>query len=341
MATAPKKRMTFEYEPRTDEDIRKHKSASTGRTGFVIDGVKIFAPKAGNHTIRVLPPTWKDRSDPPKGFGKYFGVDLYAHYNIGPDGSAYLCPARMRKEPCAICDERKRAVEVNDDDLASNLRPNHRVACWVIDRNAEREGPQLFLMPHSLDSEINGRLQDKRTGDIYNVDDPDEGYDIFFTREGEGLKTKYITVEFSRKSSKLSEDEEEYAEWLAFVMENPVPDQLVFPTEDDLRDVVGDGLVFSSDAKKRPSAKKGRDEEEDDRRSTRSSPSRPRPVARDEEEEDDRSARRSKPSRDETEEDDRRPRASAASEPETEDEATEDEEESLKDRLAKLRAKRR
>lgn len=358
MATA-KRRMEFEYEARTDQDIRKHQSASTGRSGYIAEGTKIFAPKAGSHTIRILPPTWKDKRPTQQGgWGNYFGVDVHAHYNIGVDGSSFLCLAKMGKGACAICEERKKAIDSSDDELANQLRASHRVACWVIDRNAEREGPQLFLMPHSLDGEINKRLLDKRTGDVYNVDDPKEGYDIDFEREGDGLKTKYMAVAFARKATPLSDDDEEAEAWLETVVETPVPDLLLFQDEDYLREVVGNGLSFSSDAKRGRANGKARDEEEEDRHKKRSGG---RPTARDDDEEDrprrkpsredddeaeeDERPAKAKSRRDEEDEEDEHPAAKAKSkardeeDTEAEDDDGDEEKESLKDRLKRIRSK--
>lgn len=343
---ATKRRLDFNYERRSEEDIRKHQAASTGRTGYVVEGTKMFSPKAGNHTIRILPYSWKDKK-----WGKYFGIDVYAHYDIGPDHSSFLCLEKMKIGSCPLCDERDKAAAAGDDTLAQKLRPNHRVACWVIDRNAQRDGPMLFLMPHTLDQEIQKRLADRRTGEIYDIDNPEEGYDIDFEREGESLKTKYGGVQFNRKATPLSEDDDEAQGWLDFIKENPVPDVLVFQDEDYLRDVVGDGLVFSSDAKndttkkrrdddddERPRSKPSRRDEEDDDEPRK--PSRPR-LARDDDDEDEQPRKKAKPARDEDDDDDDPPFKADKKKARDEEEDTDEDEEKddMKERLRKIQKK--
>jgi hypothetical protein len=248
-----KSKKKFEYQPRTSDQVRARATAGGNREGFLADGVKTFTPKAGTHTVRILPPTWEE--------AEHYGCDIHAHYNIGPDGGAYLCLHKMKDEDCPICDERAKAVKDGDDELADFLKPRRRVACWIINRDDEREGPMLWMMPQSLDVEISKQSIDKKTGEVYNLDDPSQGYDVSFERQGDGQNTKYVGVQIDRKHSPLTDDDDDMAEWLAFVKENTVLDQLVYQEEEYLQELIGDGLSMPKTA--RDKARKGKDEEED------------------------------------------------------------------------------
>lgn len=265
-----KSKKRFEYKPRDADAIQRRASAGGNREGFLADGVKTYTPKEGQHTVRILPPTW-DGAD-------HYGYDVWAHYNVGPDGGAYLCLQKMQNEHCPICADRARAIKEGDEELEMALKPRQRVGCWVIDRDNERDGPMLWLLPWTLDREIVQQSQDKKTREYYNLDSPEEGYDVSFERQGKGQTTKYIGVQLDRRSSALSDDDETVAEWLDFIQKNPVPDQLVFQDEARLAELVGDGLsapkASRDKAKKedddRPRRKRS-DDDDDDKKPSRKS----------------------------------------------------------------------
>jgi len=206
---------SFVYKTRDTSDFRKRieQSGST-RDSFFIDSVKPFTPVAGENVIRILPPTWEDP--------EHFGYDLFVHYNVGPDNASYLCLYKMKGEDCPICEERQRAeAEKEDEEYIKSLRPSKRVAVFLVDRSKEREGAKLWSMSWTIDKDICTLAVDKRTGETYNIDDPDNGYDIEFVREGTGLKTKYTGLQISRRSSELDCDDA-----LQYVVDNPIPSLL-------------------------------------------------------------------------------------------------------------------
>ena len=282
MAFKSKKR--FEYKPRDPDAVRARAASGGNREGFLVDGVKTFSPKAGEHTVRFLPPTWDSTS--------HYGFDLWAHYGVGYDSGSYLCLQKMNKGDCALCRERQRAIKDDDEELAKLLEPRSRVACWVIDRDNERDGVLMWLMPWTVDREILQQSMDKKTKEVYNVDDPEKGYDVSFERQGERMTTKYVGVQLDRRPSPLTDDDELAEEWLNFVQENPIPDQLIFQEEEYLEKIVGDGLV----APKSVRDKTKKDKEEDEK------PSRKRPRRDEEEDETPRRSRRGKQEEDEEEE---------------------------------------
>lgn len=260
----------FVYKPRDRSTYEKRATAGSSREGFLAEGVNMFSPKVGAHSVRILPPTWKNPD--------HYGFDAYAHYDIGPDGGSYLCLDRMKGETCPICEERQRAVAAGEEELVETLKWRRRVLCWVIDRDNEKEGPLLWSMPQSLDKEISSVCQDKKTGEVYSPDDPSaNGYDVSFEREGERLKTKYVGVVIDRRPSPLSDDEEQAKEWLEFVSENPIPDQLVYQDADYIAGLVEGGLTSGRGARD-----KAKEDEDDKKKPARKA----KPAAKEEEPEE-------------------------------------------------------
>ena len=203
----------FQYKPRTTEQLNKRASQSGGlRDSPIKEEYQFFSPK-GNMKLRILPPTWSSEPD-------HWGFDAYIHYQIGPDNAAYLCLNKMKSEDCPICQERLKAEKEGEADYAKALAPTKRVLVWIIDRNNEDAGPLIWSMPWTVDRDI-CKLSIDDSGEIVYIDDPDNGYDVLLSREGEGQKTKYNGIQIARRSSPLGKDT-----WLEYVIQNPLSECL-------------------------------------------------------------------------------------------------------------------
>lgn len=218
---------SFKYQARSAEEVKERANRSLGnRDSFFNSEVEFFSPKKGDNTVRVLPPTWED--------ARHYGIDLHIHYGIGVDESGYLCLDKMQGEKCPLCEARVTAASNEEDELADSLKPKQRVAIWVIDRSQENKGPLVWNMPAGVDKDFTNLCVDKKTGEVYSIDNPDEGFDISFTREGEGIKTKYTGLQVARRSSPLSDNPKDQEKWLAYVVEHPLPDILLMHDYDKL-----------------------------------------------------------------------------------------------------------
>ncbi len=226
----------FNYRPPSAEELRERAQRKGNKDSFFESGVQFFSPKVGDNTLRILPPPPDKRDD-----WKAYGITLYVHYGIGADEAAYLCLDRMKGEPCPVCEERARAKAEGEEDLAQELRPVQRVAIYVVDRDQEGKGPLLWNMPASIDADICGRSVDKKSGEVYAVDDPVNGYDVTFLREGQGMTTKYKSIEIARRPSALSEDEEVATRWLQFVCDSAIDDKLVFHDYNHIKHALSGG----------------------------------------------------------------------------------------------------
>lgn len=212
----------FQYKARTPEQVRERAQRQIGgRDSYFNSEIQFFTPREGDNNVRILPP-------PPDADWGHYGVGVVVHYSIGADQSAYLCAARMKDEPCPICEERDRATSADEEALADSLRPSFRTAVYVIDRAQEGKGPLLWNIAAGLDKDITKLCIDPASGEILPVDDPNDGYDLNFTREGQGLKTKYKGIQFSRKSCPLADEPEQAEEWLKHIVEHPIDGELQY-----------------------------------------------------------------------------------------------------------------
>ena len=213
--------MAFQYKARNPGAWEKRATQQGGDfVGFINDGVKTYTPKKGDNFVRILPPTWED--------AEHYGMDVWVHYGIGPDRASVLCLRKMKNQPCPLCEAHSRAEKAGDEDLARELKPTKRVLAWIIDRNDEAQGPLAWAMPWTLDRDFCKVSRDKRTGQLYAVDDPEEGFDISFEKEGDGQTTKYVGVQLSRRSSSVDEQH------IEFIVELPLPEVLLWRSYDEV-----------------------------------------------------------------------------------------------------------
>lgn len=213
---------SFKYKARTKEDIKTRANMRGGNFDSIIKPqYKVYKVKEGKNLIRILPPTWDD--------AKHYGYDLYVNYGIGGDNQSYLSLSKMKgsKDPLQ---EAKRAAEADGDkETAKALNPTQRIAMWIVDRQAEEEGPQLWLAPFTVDKDICNISFDEDTKEVVFVDDPENGCDVRFYKEGTGLNTRYDASKMRLlKASPLFDDEGLQEETLQYVADNPVPDCLQF-----------------------------------------------------------------------------------------------------------------
>ena len=213
--TASKKR-TLKYKKRDYSAGRKRaeQSAST-RDNYINDDIRLFKPAEGENLIRILPPTWDD--------AEHYGLDIFVHYNIGADNAAYLCPLKNNGEACPICEAREEAEAEGDTEYAKKLKPTKRVLFYLVDRDKEEEGVKAWASPWTIDKDIAIQATDSRNREYFPVDDPEEGYDVSITRDGQGTNTKY-SVAIARRQTEI-----ELTDEIMDILEDmPIPETLVF-----------------------------------------------------------------------------------------------------------------
>lgn len=205
-----------------EEVVRKSKQSGGAYDSYLQSDVQMLKVKEGETTLRILPPSWDEKGD--EKWGRGWDIGIWIHYEVGPDKATYLCLDKMRGETCPVCEARRQGT----DDERDALKPQWRALVWVINRDDEKAGPQIWSMPTSVFREINLRSVDKKHNTPIHIDDPEEGYDITLSRDGTGLKTKYSGFEIDRDPTPLHEDEKIQDKWLEYISENPLPDILQF-----------------------------------------------------------------------------------------------------------------
>ncbi len=203
----------FQYTPRDKTALtqRGQQYASRGRDVWLNSTASVYTPKKGENWIRILPPAWEH--------ARHYGHDVYLHYGIGPDFTTFACPARMHNHPCPICDERQRLSALGQEEAANDLRATFRLMTYIVDRKEPDKSAQIWMMPMTIDRELIALCQDARTGEVLWLDDPENGYDIEFTRTGEGITTKYTGIRIARTPSPVDDPEA-----LDYIAAHPLPE---------------------------------------------------------------------------------------------------------------------
>ena len=266
--------MAFKYQKRDAATIDKRANQkSNDFEGFILADFPVWTPKKGDNWIRILPPTWED--------AVHYGMDVWVHYRVGADDATVLCLQKMehpktgKTHSCRVCEAAKEADRRGDEEAAKEMHPRKRVAVWMVDMKEEDKGPQVWPMSWTIDRDIAKVSKDRRSGEIYTIDHPDDGYDVYFDREGDGIKTKYTGIQLAKRPSSVPD------KWLDFVDEHPLPDTLEWRTSEEVAALFGDD-----------DAPRKRRDDDDDRRPSRSADRDERPSRRrDEDDKDERPAR--------------------------------------------------
>jgi hypothetical protein len=268
---------SFKYKKRTKEELKERANMKGGNFDtYIKPKFKQWKPKEGKNIIRILPATWDN--------ARHYGLDIFINFNIGADNQSYLSLSKHEKGDDPLAEARREAQKDGDKKLAKALQPSQRLLYWIIDRMDEDEGPILWAAPFTFDKALANLCIDEDTGEIVSIDDPEEGCDIRFYREGTGLNTNYDASKMKiLKPSPIHEDEGLQTEWLDFIVENDLPSVLNFYDYDHIK------ATFDGQA--------GRDE--DDEVNEKSSRNRRKPA--DDEDEKPVQRTRAKPADDEDE----------------------------------------
>ena len=245
--------MAFKYKSSNLEALKmRAQGVDPTRDAPINKSLKFYKPTLGDNSIRFLPASWDGAT--------HFGLDVHVHYMVGADGNTYLCNQKMKNDKCPICEEEGRAKASGDREYAKKLYARRRVAVYVVDRAKPAEGPLIWMMPPTLDKDICIQMVDPTTSEVYSVDDPNAGFDVFFQyvkKGGAAAYAEYSGIRISRTKSKLHTDAHVMNQWLDFIEKNPIPAQLVYYSYDHIKE------AFSGSIKEFEEPKPEKDEVED------------------------------------------------------------------------------
>src|SRR5579863_6563520 len=191
-----------------------------------------YTVRDGQNIIRLLPAMWEDATFP--------WMEAYIHYQIGANNSQFFCLAKMANKPCPICEEAKLATDRGEKpEVVRTLYPQHRAIAWVVDRLDPSKGPVLWVMPYkNLAHQIITISFKRATGEPVFVDDPTEGWDILFEKEGKGITTKYSGVRKDDEPTPLHVDPETAAKWLQEAETNSIKNLLQYKEYEHIKAVL-------------------------------------------------------------------------------------------------------
>jgi hypothetical protein len=174
------------------------------------EGPKVWKKnkELGEHRFRIIP--WQDLAD-----GEVF-KERQVYFKIGK--SWITSPKSFGKHDPIDEFSRKLWESGKDEDkaLAKKLFPQLCICAAIIDRAAEDEGPQLFVMDKKQAAKIVGYILDAEYGDVTDINN---GFDLKLIvketdRVWQGKKVKEATIEAARKESPLSTDKAKVEKWL-------------------------------------------------------------------------------------------------------------------------------
>lgn len=231
----------FVYKTRDKAQLEKQAT----RKGNVYDGAfqskfKVVGTKPGkSYRFRIMPPTWES--------AEHFAYDVFVHKQIGADNARFVCLQKHGGNPCPPCEEEAELKREGQKDEAYQIKAKANSAMWVVDRDHEDLGPQIWAPSWMVNRDICAVSIDPETNEALWIDDPENGYDISFKVEQDGVYPKVIGLQVSRRSTPLSNDPAQAEKWLAYITEHPIPDTLDIKEYEYIAKVLS-GKVVKDDA---------------------------------------------------------------------------------------------
>lgn len=301
-------RPEFNYTPDFDSTVRMAETRGGGYDSIVKDNVKVLKPRANTNEVRILPPTWANP--------KFYGLGIYVHYDVGPNNRQYLCLRENPTSPhrrCPVCDALYDLGSRATQEDRQRLRPKLSYLYYVIDRLAENEGVQVWRTSQKNMSEIAIQSIDRRNQSVLNITHLEDGYDVEFTRVGEGRNgTRYHGFMVMRQSTPLADTDRKYDDWTRYIVEHPLTEVLNFYSPEYIEQVLHGRAKDEDDEEDRGRTPSPRDGDGD---GEYEAPRRLRRT-REEEPEDEPPPRRTRREEPEVDEEEPPPRRSRREEPE-------------------------
>ena len=185
--------MTERYDKeRSREALNKYyeKIGQGDRSFFVNPDVPLYKMPVGEQSLRILP------SIEP---GEFFGEEIWVHEWVGMNKDSFLCMEKMKRNEddiCPFCEQAKRLSKANASfEELLPFKPRKKVLLNVVDLKAEKDGTKVWIAPFTVVDEILLASYDRKAKTPRDIADPDEGHDIYITRDGDGKTTKYKGIQ--------------------------------------------------------------------------------------------------------------------------------------------------
>jgi len=183
---------------RTQESTERQKEGGSTRGSIFIKekvaNLPFYEAKKGEHIIDIVP-FIAGRLHPRDAEGEWsYVVDLWVHYNVGPENMPIVCPKRNFDKRCPICEHmQKTRLEKADWDA---IRPKRRTVylVWPHDEEGKLEkiGVHIWDVSHYFfENHIDELAKKPRGGGfvIFHHPSKEEGKQIRFIVKSEGSFT--------------------------------------------------------------------------------------------------------------------------------------------------------
>ena len=215
----------------SEDQLNKVAAERLRRIAYARPEFEVFEPGPGDHAIRIIPPL---QDDP---WADAFFLTIRTHWL----GRTILCPASIRQlnRNCPVCQEffeRRKQGDIPQEINGISGVIRHLMWVWVVPLQGQQPEmkPKVYPCPDSLLDSILRAARDRITKRFLNFLDPQQGGLIVFTKEGQGLSTKYVNVELDKNPT-------------------PIPDQvlqqivtwqeaLIVPSQQELEQMLEDYL---------------------------------------------------------------------------------------------------
>ncbi len=172
--------------------------------------VKIWKPKLGEYRIRVLP--WKDAPEgvPFKERYVYYGIGK--SWMVSPESFGMFDP--IREFTKKLWDGGKE----EDKNLAKKLFPRLQTCAAIIDRNAEDEGPQLWVMNKNVAKDVTSLFLNAEVEDFTDLGAAGTDIIVNVTQSAKKFNDKPmfdVKITPSRKSTVASNDPAKIEKWMS------------------------------------------------------------------------------------------------------------------------------
>ena len=219
--------MTGKYKDENISAIQKRydQIGSGDKSFYLTPDVPLYKMPAGDQTIRILPALE---------VGEYFGREIYVHEWVGMNKDSFLCLEKMKREDddvCPFCEQAKKLSKANAafEDIAP-FKPRKKVLLNIIDLKNEKDGVKVWIAPYTAVDDILLASYDRKAKTPRDIADPDEGHDIFITREGIDRSTKYKGIQMDPEHTSVEQG------WLdgRYDLEGI----LIYPNEKDMEEAI-------------------------------------------------------------------------------------------------------
>lgn len=174
------------------------------QNGRKSSSVKMWKPRVGKYTIRILP--WPDAKDDQPFHERQF-------YYIGEKFSCLTPKQFGKKDPIdELIHKLFSTKDPNDRVLAKKLMPVMRTYAAVIVRGEEDNGPMVWAFGKGIYARLLGFFMEEET---MNYMDPLDGFDITVDiTQKPGKQYPDTSIDLKRRSSVLSDNAEQAKKWL-------------------------------------------------------------------------------------------------------------------------------